>query len=153
MGTPASPLRKALIDSGLGEDLAGVGLELDTAPDGISRPASRGLRSEDADQVEALILDTLAGLVEHGIEPDMIEAAVNTVEFRAAREQHRALSRAGLLLMLRALRPGCMAAIRSRRWPSRRRWQPIKERLAPEDRAYFEGLIRGIFWTIRTAPP
>ena len=27
MGTPASPLRKALIDSGLGEDLAGGGLE------------------------------------------------------------------------------------------------------------------------------
>ncbi|MCZ7551316.1 MAG: insulinase family protein [Anaerolineales bacterium] len=27
LGTPASPLRKALIDSGLGEDLAGVGLE------------------------------------------------------------------------------------------------------------------------------
>jgi Zn-dependent M16 (insulinase) family peptidase len=29
IGTPASPLRKALIDSGLGEDLAGVGLEAD----------------------------------------------------------------------------------------------------------------------------
>ena len=27
IGTPASPLKKALLDSGLGEDLAGLGLE------------------------------------------------------------------------------------------------------------------------------
>jgi Zn-dependent M16 (insulinase) family peptidase len=29
LGMPGSPLRKALIESGLGEDLAGVGLEAD----------------------------------------------------------------------------------------------------------------------------
>ena len=33
IGTPASPLRKALIDSGLGEDLAGGGLGDRAAPD------------------------------------------------------------------------------------------------------------------------
>ena len=27
IGTPASPLKKALLDSGLGEDLAGIGME------------------------------------------------------------------------------------------------------------------------------
>ena len=31
IGTPASPLRKALIDSGLGEDLTGGGLETSCA--------------------------------------------------------------------------------------------------------------------------
>jgi presequence protease len=33
IGTPASPLRKALIESGLGEDLTGRGLDSDLARD------------------------------------------------------------------------------------------------------------------------
>jgi presequence protease len=46
-------LRKALIDSGLGDDLAGVGLEAELRQLYFST-GLRGIKAEDADQVESL---------------------------------------------------------------------------------------------------
>ncbi len=101
VGTAASPLRKALIDSGLGEDVTGGGLE------GQLRQMSfatglKGIAVEDADKVENLILETLAKLTQDGIDPDMIEAALNTFEFRL-RENNTGMFPRGLSLMLRSL--------------------------------------------------
>ena len=101
VGTPASPLRKALVDSGLGEDLTGGGLDNHLRQITFST-GLKGIRAEDADQVEALILDTLAQLAENGIEPDMIEAALNTFEFNL-RENNTGSFPRGLSLMLRSL--------------------------------------------------
>ena len=103
IGTPASPLRKALISSGLGEDLVGDGLET------LLRQASysvglKGISPEDAKQVECLILDTLADLAQHGIDSDTIAASMNTIEFRL-RENNTGQFPRGLSLMLRAM-PG-----------------------------------------------
>ncbi len=80
MGMPGSPLRKTLMDSGLGEDITGAGLETDL----VQVYFSTGLRSispADADLVEVLILETLAELAEKGLSPQSIEAAVNSLEF------------------------------------------------------------------------
>ena len=100
-GTPASPLRKALIDSGLGEDLAGGGLE-----DGLRQLfysiGLKGIRREDAPAVEKLILDTLAGLAEAGFDPDTVAASLNTVEF-ALRENNTGRFPRGLAVLFRAL--------------------------------------------------
>ncbi len=101
VGTAASPLRKALIDSGLGEDLTGGGVS------GHLRQLyfSVGLKGIDLQNVEAienLILETLNNLAENGIDPDMIEAALNTLEFRL-REQNTGSFPRGLALMLGAL--------------------------------------------------
>ncbi len=101
IGTPASPLRKALIDSGLGEDLAGVGLD-DQTRQAYFSTGLKGIALQDADKVEALVLQTLEKLVEEGIDPDMIAAAVNTYEFRL-RENNFGSFPQGLVLMLRAL--------------------------------------------------
>ncbi|MDH3944500.1 MAG: insulinase family protein, partial [Anaerolineae bacterium] len=65
ISTPASPLRKALIDSGLGEDLAGVGLE-DELRQLYFSTGLKGITSSDARKVESLILDTLKTLAEDG---------------------------------------------------------------------------------------
>ena len=54
LGMPASPLRKALIDSGLGEDLAGVGLE-DELRQMYFSTGLKGIDPENGDQVESLI--------------------------------------------------------------------------------------------------
>ena len=99
--TSASPLRKALIDSGLGEDLAGTGLERDLRQMTFST-GLKGIAAEDADRVEALVLDTLQALVTDGIEPDMVEAAVNTVEF-ARRENNTGSMPRGIILSWQAL--------------------------------------------------
>lgn len=79
--TPASPLRQALIESGLGEDLTGSGLNSYQREMSFS-VGLKGIVAEDADEVEALILQTLGRLVEEGIDAGMIEAALNTFEFQ-----------------------------------------------------------------------
>ncbi|MDZ7288955.1 MAG: insulinase family protein [candidate division KSB1 bacterium] len=101
IGTPASPLYKALIDSGLGEDLAGVGLESELRQMYFST-GLKGIAVADADKVESLIFETLRQLSESGIDPQTVEASLNTIEFRL-RENNTGSFPRGLSLMLRAL--------------------------------------------------
>ncbi len=101
LGMPASPLRKALIDSGLGEDITGGGLETELRQMCFSI-GLKGIKVEDADKVETLILETLSSLAQKGIDPKTVEAALNTVEFRL-RENNTGSFPRGLLLMLRSL--------------------------------------------------
>ena len=81
IGTPASPLRKALLDSRLGEDLAGIGMESDMR-EIIFSTGLKGTRKRHAKKIEKLIFNTLEALVRDGIDPDMIAASMNTIEFR-----------------------------------------------------------------------
>ncbi|HXF86494.1 MAG TPA: insulinase family protein [Anaerolineales bacterium] len=101
IGSPASPLRKALLESGLGEDLAGIGLE-DNLRQMVFSTGLKGTRARDAKKIEKLIFDTLEGLVRDGIDPEMIAASLNTVEFRLRENNTGAFPR-GIALMLRAL--------------------------------------------------
>src|SRR5579883_817789 len=68
IGNPAAPLYKALIDSGLGEGLAGGGLD-----DGLRQPmfsiGLKGIDPADGDKVEKLIADTIGGLADRGRDP------------------------------------------------------------------------------------
>ncbi|MDY7034236.1 MAG: insulinase family protein [Thermodesulfobacteriota bacterium] len=101
LGMPASPLRKALIESGLGEGLAGVGLEKDLRQMFFST-GLKGIDPQNADRVESLIMSTLDELMNNGIDPQTIEAAINTVEFQL-RENNSGGYPQGLVLMLRSL--------------------------------------------------
>lgn len=86
LGLPGSPLRKALIESGLGEDLTGGGLETDLRQTFFS-VGLRSITPGTAEDVEMLIMETLAELAENGIPAAAVEAAVNSVEFDLARKQ------------------------------------------------------------------
>jgi Zn-dependent M16 (insulinase) family peptidase len=81
VGTAGAPLRKALIDSGLGEDLSpATGLEKDLK----QVPFMVGLRGTDpdkADRIERLIFDTLKKIAGEGFDPQLIEGALHQVEF------------------------------------------------------------------------
>ncbi len=101
LGMPGSPLRKALIESGLGEDVAGDGLESELQQMYFS-VGMKGVQSADVDRVEALILETLEKLAKEGIDPITIEAALNTIEF-GLRENNSGHFPRGIVLMLRAL--------------------------------------------------
>ena len=101
IGTPASPLRRALIESDLGEGLAGVGLD-DHLLQAYFSTGLKGVDPGQVDAVEALVLETLAGMVQQGVEADAVEAALNTMEF-GLRENNTGSYPRGLLLMLRAL--------------------------------------------------
>jgi len=101
VGIPASPLRKALIDSGLGEDVIGGGLD-DSLRQLTFSTGLKGVRREDTPKVEALIFNTLRALVAEGIDPDTIAASVNTTEFQL-REQNFGMYPRGLVVLIRAL--------------------------------------------------
>lgn len=101
LGMPASPLRKALIDSGLGEGIAGIGLESALKQMYFST-GLKGIAVEDVEKAETLILETLSNLSQKGIDPRTVKAAVNTIEFRL-RENNSGRFPRGLFVMLAAL--------------------------------------------------
>lgn len=101
IGTPAAQLRKTLIDSGLGEDLTGRGLEASTRQMFFST-GLKGVAEENIEAVERLILDTVSELARKGVDRDNIAAAINTIEFRL-RENNTGSYPRGLAVMLRAL--------------------------------------------------
>jgi Zn-dependent M16 (insulinase) family peptidase len=99
-GTPASPLRKALMDSGLCEDAGG------SFEEGLRQTVlSVGLHGTDAantGKIEALILETLDQLAKDGIDRAAVEASLNRFEF-SLRERNTGSFPRGLALMLHAL--------------------------------------------------
>lgn len=96
-GTPASPLRKKLIESGIGEDVAGGGIESDLLQM-IYSVGLKGMDERQAKRVESIVIDTLQELVAKGISQDAIDAAMNTVEF-GLREQNTGSFPRGLSML------------------------------------------------------
>ena len=142
VGTPASPLRKALIDSGLGEDLAGGGLGEDTRQVTFST-GLKGIALEDAGKVESLVLETLKSLAAEGIDPDMTAASVNTIEFNLRENNFGSFPR-GLMLMLVAMSNWLHEGDPIQSLAFDAPLSAIKAQLTPENR-YFERLIQEYF--------
>ena len=139
IGTPASPLKKALLDSGLGEDLAGLGTEADLRQI-IFSTGLKGTRRRHAKKIERLIFDTLASLVREGIDPDTVAASMNTIEFRL-RENNTGGYPVGLALMLRVLTTWIHDEDPFKLLAFEGPLNEIKRRLAENPR-YFEKLIQ-----------
>lgn len=101
LGHAACPLRKALVDSGLGEDLSPAsGLEKDLRQMVFSA-GLRGTNPGEAGAIEELILQTLRVVADRGFEKALIEGVLHQVEFHG-REIVRGNSPYGLVLMDRA---------------------------------------------------
>ncbi|MEX2588121.1 MAG: insulinase family protein [Actinomycetota bacterium] len=90
LANAASPLRKALIASGLGSTLNDLSGYLVYAKQGVFAAGLKEVRSEDAGAVETLILDTLRNLAETGLDPEMVDAAIHRLEL-----EHREVSNSG----------------------------------------------------------
>ncbi len=142
IGLPGSPLRRALIESGLGDDITGHGLENELREMFFSI-GLRGVRAESVQAVEVLIMDTLHAVYEDGISEEAVEAAVNSVEF-ALREKNPGRFPVGLAVMLSSLTTwlygGDPLALLSYEKPLAN----IKQRLAQGERV-FENLIKKWF--------
>lgn len=100
-GTPDAPLRCALSDtrSGLHVFHSGINetLRQMTYVVGVTSTSS-----DRAAHIEQLALDRLEQLVHDGIDPTMVHAALNTIEFRLREQRAHSLPH-GLTLLLRAL--------------------------------------------------
>lgn len=81
LATESSPLRRALIDSGLGEDLDDMcGFDADL----VQYIFSAGLRKcnpTNAAKIKTLILDTLADQVKNGLDMELLEGTIRLTEF------------------------------------------------------------------------
>eukprot|EP00929_Paragymnodinium_shiwhaense_P008297 TRINITY_DN112249_c0_g1_i1.p1 TRINITY_DN112249_c0_g1~~TRINITY_DN112249_c0_g1_i1.p1 ORF type:complete len:1133 (+),score=332.94 TRINITY_DN112249_c0_g1_i1:73-3471(+) len=101
VGTPAAPLQRALVESGLGSAVIGGGLY-----DGLLQPTfSIGLKdiaADDVSKVEDLITKVLTDLSEKGFSDEEVKAAINTIEFRN-RELNTGGFPRGLALMFAAV--------------------------------------------------
>nr|XP_016502803.1 PREDICTED: presequence protease 1, chloroplastic/mitochondrial-like [Nicotiana tabacum] len=101
LGTPASPLRKILLESGLGDAIVGGGIE-----DELLQPqfsiGLKGVAEENIQKIEELVMSTLEGLAEKGFDSDAVEASMNTIEF-SLRENNTGSFPRGLALMLRSI--------------------------------------------------
>jgi Zn-dependent M16 (insulinase) family peptidase len=142
LGMPGSPLRKALMDSGYGEDLAGQGLEGELRQMCFST-GLKGVEPGHEDRIESLILETLSRLHREGIDPHTIEAAVNSLEF-ALRENNTGSYPRGLALMLRALTTWLYGEDPLALVAFEEPLEKVKARIA-EERGLFEGMIERFF--------
>ncbi|XP_021276904.1 presequence protease 2, chloroplastic/mitochondrial-like [Herrania umbratica] len=101
LGTPASPLRKVLLESGLGDAIIGGGVE-----DELLQPqfsiGLKGVSEDDIPKVEELIMSSIKKLAEEGFDTDAVEASMNTIEF-SLRENNTGSFPRGLSLMLRSI--------------------------------------------------
>ncbi|MGA0334593.1 MAG: hypothetical protein ACO3NW_11670, partial [Kiritimatiellia bacterium] len=100
LNSPASPLRQALLDSGLGEEIIGGPLLY------LRQPAFcaglKGVEEEDATQVFECVLECLEKVAAENFRPDLIEGLLHMQEFQM-RELN--LSNKGLSAILQAVQP------------------------------------------------
>jgi Zn-dependent M16 (insulinase) family peptidase len=141
LGHDGSPLTKALIQSGLGEDISPVsGIESELG-ETLFVTGLRGVSGAGTEKkIEALVMGELRRLVDEGIPRGEIEAALLFIEF-SQREVKRSGGPFSLVWMRRSLRAWLHG---SRPWESLLlvpSIEKIKQRLAENSR-YFESLIQ-----------
>jgi len=140
VGSAAGALRKALIDSGLGQDLSPVtGFERDYKQV-VFAVGLRGTEAQKGKAIESLILDTLVRVVREGVDKELIEGTLHQIEFRG-REIVRQNYPYGIVLMSRVFHTWIYDGdpLHSLNFPGlidmiRRKWQ--------ENPSLFEELIR-----------
>ena len=98
LSNAGSPLRKALIDSGLGTAMAdGSGLQ-DDYRESVFGAGLKDIASEDAEKVQKVVLDTLERLADEGLDKTQVDAAIHRLEF-----EKRERSNAGFPYALKVL--------------------------------------------------
>ena len=80
MGTSSSILRKTLMESGLGDAITGGGL-MSELMQGTFSVGLKGVKPENVEKVEELVMETLTKVVDEGFTEDAIAASMNTIEF------------------------------------------------------------------------
>ncbi len=81
LGTESSPLKRALVDSGLGQDLDDIsGFDIE-AIQSVFIAGLRKARPENAEKILQIVLATLREQVELGMDNNLIEGALRQVEF------------------------------------------------------------------------
>lgn len=135
-----SPLQKALLESGLGEDIAPqTGLDGSLYQYMLS-VGLRGVKKGDERRVERVIFDTLAALAEHGIAQGDIDATLMSMEY-AQCEIKRVHGPYSLRLMSRPIYAWLYGHDLRQSFRLRATFDRIAEHIRAQD-GYLERLIR-----------
>ncbi|WP_191014621.1 insulinase family protein [Treponema zioleckii] len=102
MNHDGSPLQKALVDSGLGEDMAPQSGLSNYIYHSMLSIGLRGVKKGDAKKVEDLVLNTLQKLADEGIKESDIQSTMMSLEF-SQREIKRSGGPYSLVLMNRPI--------------------------------------------------
>ena len=98
LGNAGSPLRKALIDSGLGGAMAdGTGFH-DDYRESVFGAGLKGVADGDAEKVQSVVLATLERVAAEGLDQSQVDAAIHHLEF-----EKRERSNAGFPYALKVL--------------------------------------------------
>lgn len=82
LANAASPLQKALIDSGLGDALSdGSGFNTNYK-EAVFAAGLKGIEPSNAEAVEKVVLDTLEAAVTDGLDPEKVESALHQMEIQ-----------------------------------------------------------------------
>ena len=137
--SPAAPVRKALIDSGLGKDVD-AGLE-----DDLRQPTfTITMTGSEIDCVEkfySLLTSELQKLVDNGIDKTLLQASINLIEFKL-READFGLAPKGLIYGLRLLKTWLYGGDPNAYLRYEDDLAAIKRGL---DENYFEGIVKKYF--------
>lgn len=82
LGNPGCPLYKALIDSGIGRDIADEGGMNDSYSSLTFSTGFTGVDENDTERASSVILESLKRIVDEGIDPLLVEGTLRSVEFR-----------------------------------------------------------------------
>lgn len=139
LGHDGSPLHKALVESGLGEDVApATGLEGELRQL-VFTVGLRGMEGSQKGALEDLVLSTLKNLVARGIPPEEIEGALFGMRF-SNQEIRRAGGPFSLVWMRRVLRSWIHGKAPWNSLLFERSFRKLNEKIAAEPR-FFEQLI------------
>ena len=137
--TPAAPLRQALVAAHLGRDIDS------TYEDAVLQPyfsiSVAGSESDRAEKFCRLTHDTLAKLVEQGLDKTLLEASLNLMEFRL-READFGSAPKGLIYGIAAMKTWLYGGEPEHVLAYEKPLKRLKEGL---NEGYFEGLIRKYF--------
>ncbi len=139
LGNPAAPLYKALLDSGLGANLApGSGYHDDNRTTYFAA-GLQGTDPERTEEIEQLIFDTLKRVAEEGFSRRRIDAAIHRLEF-SNREVTGDSYPYALLLLMRLIGPWIHGGDPLEALNFEENLNRLRRQLEQED--FFEHLIR-----------
>ena len=142
-GNAGSPLRKALVESKLGEDLSpSTGLETELK-ELVFTAGIRGTDPECAEKTEAVIINTLDNMRDHDLDEQILKAAIQRVEFQN-REIKGGLEPYALKVMRKTLR-GWLHDVVPETTLEFNQWMKKLKQTIAEDKRFFSRLIEEQF--------
>ena len=141
-GSEGAPLRRALLASEIGEGIAFGGLA-EYVREAVFGIGLRGMEASRKDEMQKIVLETLASLVKQGISPGLVDASLSIVEFHL-REKNTGSTPRGLVVFTDTVSEWRYGRDLLEHLRYEAPLTALKQRIAKGER-YFEGLIEKYF--------